>query len=159
MGLFGLYFDFLLFFLHRVLPSLGLMYPLCNVCLILHFQGWSDLQKSDFVGVLANKMSDGGDIVDSVEALKINGDIINGDTKKPPSLYECQIKLFKVSRKNCELTNPFRFTYYYQPQGWSTCTTNYSLFFLFFDFSQLVISCYFLDINKSMFTHQALTCL
>jgi len=58
------------------------------------FQGWSDLQKSDFVGVLANKMSD-GDIVDSVEALKINGDIINGDTKKPPSLYECQIKLFK----------------------------------------------------------------
>ena len=75
------------------------MYPLCNVCLILHFQGWSDLQKSDFVGVLANKMSDGdgGDIVDSVEALKINGDIINGDTKKPPSLYECQIKLFKVS--------------------------------------------------------------
>ena len=42
-------------------------------------------------------MSDGGDIVDSVEALKINGDIINGDTKKPPSLYECQIKLFKVS--------------------------------------------------------------
>ena len=94
-----MYFDFLLFFLHRVLPSLGLMYPLCNVCLIFHFQGWSDLQKSDFVGVLANKMSDGdgGDIVDSVEALKINGDIINGDTKKPPSLYECQIKLFKVS--------------------------------------------------------------
>ena len=87
------------------------MYPLFNVCLILHFQGWSDLQKSDFVGVLANKMSDGdgGDIVDSVDSLKINGDIINGDTKKPPSLYECQIKLFKVSCKSCELTYPFRF--------------------------------------------------
>ena len=102
-----MYFDFLLFFLHRVLPSLGLMYPLCNVCLIFHFQGWSDLQKSDFVGVLANKMSD-GDIVDSVEALKINGDIINGDTKKPPSLYECQIKLFKVSC-NVNLRIPFGF--------------------------------------------------
>ena len=84
------------------------MYPLCNVCLIFHFQGWSDLQKSDFVGVLANKMSDGdgGDIVDSVDSLKINGDIINGDTKKPPSLYECQIKLFKVSC-NVNLRIPF----------------------------------------------------
>ena len=43
-------------------------------------------------------MSDGdrGDIVDSVDSIKINGEY-NGDTKKPPSLYECQIKLFKVS--------------------------------------------------------------
>ena len=108
------------------------MYPLCNVCLIFHFQGWSDLQKSDFVGVLANKMSD-GDNVDSVEALKINGDIINGDTKKPPSLYECQIKLFKVSC-NVSLLIPFGLLL---PAA-RLVNMYYSLFFLFFDFSQLV---------------------
>ena len=59
------------------------------------FQGWSDLQKSDFVTVLADKMSDTGGqdgVSEELDSMKING-----EGKKPPSLYECQIKLFKVS--------------------------------------------------------------
>jgi len=59
------------------------------------FQGWSDLQKSDFVTVLADKMSDGQvGVADDLDSMKINGDS-EGNSKKPPSLYECQIKLFK----------------------------------------------------------------
>ena len=62
------------------------------------FQVWSDLQKSDFVTILADKMSDGGQgggsVADDLDSMKINGD--QGTGKKPPSLYECQIKLFKV---------------------------------------------------------------
>lgn len=59
------------------------------------FQVWSDLQKSDFVTILADKMSDGGQgsVADDLDSMKINGD--QGTGKKPPSLYECQIKLFK----------------------------------------------------------------
>jgi len=57
------------------------------------FQG-SDLQKSDFVTVLADKMSDTGRGQDGVSE-ELDSMKINGEGKKPPSLYECQIKLFK----------------------------------------------------------------
>jgi len=65
------------------------------------FQGWSDLQKTDFVAVLAHKMSDRGGSanisdmhMENVNNCNVN--TANGDTaKKPPSLYECQIKLFQ----------------------------------------------------------------
>ena len=50
------------------------------------FQSWSDLQKSDFVHVLFKNMN--GEAAQE----KVNGDV-NG-VKKPPSLFECQVKLF-----------------------------------------------------------------
>ena len=54
------------------------------------FQSWSELQKTDFVEVLADKMSDPG----APEA-DLNSLSINGDKKKSPSLFDCQLKLFK----------------------------------------------------------------
>jgi hypothetical protein len=63
------------------------------------FNQWSELQKSDFVKVLAPKMAGGssttfinGDVSDEFDSLHVNG----GDhAKKPPSLFTCQIKLFR----------------------------------------------------------------
>ncbi len=53
-----------------------------------------DLQKSDFVGVLAEKMSSTvngvhHDSLDSLSSLNLQG------SKRPPSLFECQVKLFR----------------------------------------------------------------
>lgn len=60
------------------------------------FQTWSELQKSDFVPVLTEKMSD-KDLPSTTADMKTMH--INGDTEdkkdKPPSLFECQLKLFK----------------------------------------------------------------
>ena len=63
------------------------------------FNQWSELQKSDFVKVLAQKMAGGsattfinGDVSDEFDSLNVNG----GDhAKKPPSLFTCQVKLFR----------------------------------------------------------------
>ena len=63
------------------------------------FNQWSELQKSDFVKVLAQKMAGGsvttfinGDVSDEFDSLHVNG----GDhAKKPPSLFTCQVKLFR----------------------------------------------------------------
>lgn len=52
------------------------------------FQGWSDLQKSDFVPVLASKT--GKD-----QHIDMNGLSLNNDKKRPLSLFQCQLKLFK----------------------------------------------------------------
>jgi len=55
------------------------------------FNGWSDLQKSDFVSVLAAKVNQTGSdahiIVPEMNGLSVN--------KKPLSLFQCQLKLFK----------------------------------------------------------------
>ena len=63
------------------------------------FNQWSELQKSDFVKVLANKMNGGsasklinGDVSDEFDSLNMNGE---DHDKKPPSLFACQIKLFR----------------------------------------------------------------
>lgn len=59
------------------------------------FQQWSDLQKSDFVPVLAERMSssaNGGyhDASDSMGSLSLGS-----GSRKPPSLFDCQVKLFR----------------------------------------------------------------
>jgi len=55
------------------------------------FNGWSDLQKSDFVSVLAAKVNKAGSdehiIVPEMNGLSVN--------KKPLSLFQCQLKLFR----------------------------------------------------------------
>ena len=61
------------------------------------FNQWSELQKKDFVKVLADKMTGGsatvnGDFADEFDSINMNG----GDhNKKPPSLFSCQVKLFR----------------------------------------------------------------
>ena len=65
------------------------------------FNQWSELQKSDFVKVLSERMSGGaesassmvnGEVLDGLDSLNMNG----GDyVKRPPSLFACQIKLFR----------------------------------------------------------------
>jgi len=59
--------------------------------LLSWFLGWSDLQKEDFVPVLAEKMSNKwatvNGICDSMESSGIEG--------RPVSLFQCQISLFK----------------------------------------------------------------
>lgn len=62
------------------------------------FNQWSELQKKDFVKVLAEKMSGGstainGNMSDEFDSLNINGGGENA--KKPPSLFSCQVKLFR----------------------------------------------------------------
>eukprot|EP00093_Oithona_nana_P002617 02617.XXX_74921_74194_1 [CDS] Oithona nana genome sequencing. len=52
------------------------------------FQSWSDLQKADFIPVLASK------IAGNVE-VEVNGLCINDNKKKPLTLFQCQLKLFK----------------------------------------------------------------
>jgi len=70
------------------------------------FQGWSELQKSDFVPVLALKMSDSNSsnaiITNDLEKVTLNGGGSENKTAaaaaaaaKAPSLFECQVKLFK----------------------------------------------------------------
>ena len=59
------------------------------------FNQWSELQKSDFVNVLAERMSSTAngsyrDPSDSMSSLSLGA----GD-KKPPSLFDCQVKLFR----------------------------------------------------------------
>ena len=63
------------------------------------FNQWSELQKSDFVVVLAEKMAGGsaktlsnGDVSDEFDSLNVNG---GEHLKKPPSLFTCQVKLFR----------------------------------------------------------------
>lgn len=55
------------------------------------FNGWSDLQKSDFVHVLAANLNQAGSD-DHIIVPEMNGLSIN---KKPLSLFQCQLKLFK----------------------------------------------------------------
>ena len=62
------------------------------------FNQWSELQKKDFVKVLAEKMTGGGSMIngnmtDEFDSLNINGGEEN--VKKPPSLFSCQVKLFR----------------------------------------------------------------
>lgn len=55
------------------------------------FNGWSEMQKSDFVAVLAAKVNQAGSdqhiLVPEMNGLSVN--------KKPLSLFQCQLKLFK----------------------------------------------------------------
>jgi hypothetical protein len=59
------------------------------------FNQWSDIQKSDFVPVLAERMSSAanGSYHDPSESMG-NLSLGSGE-KKPPSLFDCQIKLFR----------------------------------------------------------------
>ena len=51
------------------------------------FQSWSELQKADFVTILHSNMNNS-------TSCGVNA-TVNGDSgKKPPSLFECQVKLF-----------------------------------------------------------------
>ena len=63
------------------------------------FNQWSELQKSDFVKVLSDKMNGGsattlinGEVSNGIDSLSINGE---DEVKKPPSLFACQVKLFR----------------------------------------------------------------
>lgn len=65
------------------------------------FNQWSELQKSDFVKVLSEKMCGGTESMSTM----VNGGVSNGfdslnmnggdEVKRPPSLFACQIKLFR----------------------------------------------------------------
>ena len=64
------------------------------------FNSWSDLQRSDFVPVLADKMSADGKAGGSARA--INGGLSDAlqsmdfsNSGRPPSLFACQVKLFR----------------------------------------------------------------
>jgi len=63
--------------------------------LLSWFSNWSELQKADFVPVLASRMKAGkagqainGDLADGIKAMDTNSD-------RPPSLFSCQVKLFR----------------------------------------------------------------
>jgi len=59
--------------------------------LLAWFNGWSDLQKEDFIPVLAEKLSSKwaavNGVSDSLNSLTL-------DNNRPPSLFQCQVKLF-----------------------------------------------------------------
>jgi len=60
--------------------------------LLAWFQNWSDLQKEDFVPVLAQKMSSKwvqNGITDGIHDLAL------APSGRPPSLFQCQVNLFK----------------------------------------------------------------
>lgn len=62
------------------------------------FTQWSELQKSDFVPVLAAKMSKSvNGTTEELGNLAINEEEEEeaGNNKKPPSLFSCQVKLFR----------------------------------------------------------------
>ena len=63
--------------------------------LLSWFSNWSELQKADFVPVLASRMKAGkagqavnGDLADGIKAMDTNSD-------RPPSLFSCQVVLRK----------------------------------------------------------------
>lgn len=63
---------------------------------IAWFNTWTELQKADFVPILAGKMS----AVNNGKANDVNGlaesfDGLSWDNKRPPSLFSCQVKLFR----------------------------------------------------------------
>ena len=59
--------------------------------LLRWFNDWSELQKADFVPVLASRMKAGkeglinGDVADGIKAMDTNSD-------RPPSLFSCQVR-------------------------------------------------------------------
>jgi len=55
------------------------------------FNGWSEIQKSDFVSILATNVNQAGSD-DHIIVPEMNGLSVN---KKPLSLFQCQLKLFK----------------------------------------------------------------
>ena len=55
------------------------------------FGQWSDLQKKDFVPVIASKMSHSE--LNGIDSLNLNDDKENG--AKKASIYDCQVKLFR----------------------------------------------------------------
>lgn len=61
--------------------------------LLAWFQQWSDLQKEDFVPILAEKMSSKythlNGLTEDMKAMNCNS------AKRPPSLFDCQLSLFK----------------------------------------------------------------
>jgi hypothetical protein len=64
--------------------------------LLAWFQHWSDLQKEDFVPIMAEKMSSKythlNGLTEDMKAMKCDGP---GGNKRPPSLFDCQMGLFK----------------------------------------------------------------
>jgi len=61
--------------------------------LLAWFTKWSDLQKEDFVPILAEKLSSKWAAVNGVNATLSHLDL--NKSERPPSLFECQLKLFK----------------------------------------------------------------
>lgn len=59
--------------------------------LLAWFQQWSELQKEDFVPILAEKMSSK---YAHLNGLTEDMKALNNSTKRPPSLFDCQIGLF-----------------------------------------------------------------
>jgi len=59
------------------------------------FQSWSDLQKTDFVPILASKLTAASNshiiTVPDMNGLSVN----DNEKKRPLSLFQCQLKLFK----------------------------------------------------------------
>jgi len=61
--------------------------------LLAWFTKWSDLQKEDFVPVLAEKLSSKWAAVNGVNETLSHLNL--NKSERPPSLFECQLKLFK----------------------------------------------------------------
>lgn len=63
------------------------------------FNGWSDLQKSDFVAVLVEKTTNSSQMnghANNIEDKMASMALKNGiGSNRPPSLFACQVKLFK----------------------------------------------------------------
>jgi len=61
--------------------------------LLAWFTKWSDLQKEDFVPILAEKLSSKWAAINGVNETLSHLDL--NKSERPPSLFECQLKLFK----------------------------------------------------------------
>ena len=67
--------------------------------LLRWFNDWSELQKADFVPVLASRMKAGkeglinGDVADGIKAMDTNSD-------RPPSLFSCQVREMEEHYEN-----------------------------------------------------------
>lgn len=62
------------------------------------FQEWSEMQRGDFLGILVEKCGPPGlvnGLVSSLESLACKD-----DANKPPSLFECRVKLFREWSQN-----------------------------------------------------------
>lgn len=62
------------------------------------FQEWSEMQRGDFLGVLLERCSTSGLVNGLVSGIENLG--CKEDSNRPPSLFQCRIKLFREWSQN-----------------------------------------------------------